>query len=151
MENKNNDISNSIEREQVLRTKVNEKGLDLLDKTSKKISDIKEILDDDKEAKNEIDEYVSRLKTNDNLQSENVQDEENVSESKIKTNVNNSKTDSLSNKKTEINKTSRLKTNISNKMEFNDNQGKISKTITVSSKVGKKNRKNQKKNSKIIK
>lgn len=138
MGNKNNDISNSIEREQVLRTKLNEKGLDLLDKTSKKISDIKEILDDDKEAKNEIDGYVSRLKTNDNLQSENVQDEENISESKIKTNVNNSKTDTLSNKKTEINKTSRLKTNISNKLEFNDNQGKISKTITVSSKVGKK-------------
>ena len=37
-----------------------------------------------------------------------------------------------------VKKTSKLKTNISNKIGFNDNQGKFSKSVTTVSKIGKK-------------
>lgn len=142
MEGKNTDISKSIEREQVLKTKVNEKGFDILDKTAKGLSNIKENLteEDNKEVKIENkEEYQSRLKTNENKEINNDSDVENNNTSKIKTNISNESTiNSSVEKEKTLQNTSRLKTNISKKIGFNENQEKISKTMTVVSKTGKK-------------
>ena len=151
MENKNNkDVSKSIEREKVLRTRAKEKIYDLTDKSAKGLSNLKEYLnelEEDKKAEetdenlnNQEPEYESRLKTNENdsdVNQDNNYDNNLNNNSKIKTNVNNEKAES-NDKENSVKKTSKLKTNISNKIGFNDNQGKFSKSVTTVSKIGKK-------------
>ncbi len=151
MENKNNkDVSKSIEREKVLRTRAKEKIYDLTDKSAKGLSNLKEYLnelEEDKKAEeinenldNQEPEYESRLKTNENdsdVNQDNNSDNKLNNNSKIKTNINNEKAES-NDKENSVKKTSKLKTNISNKIGFNDNQGKISKSVTTVSKIGKK-------------
>lgn len=147
MENKNNDVSKSIEREQVLKTKANERGFDILDKASKGLSNIREKLtEEDNQVEEEIikteeelEEYQSRLKTQENDKENNLFDTLNNNTSKIKTNVNNeNNANSSESKENKVQQTSKLKTNISKKIGFNENQGKISKSITIVSKTGKK-------------
>lgn len=151
MENNNNkDVSKSIEREKVLRTKAKEKIYDLTDKSAKELSNLKEYLnelEEDKKAEeadenldNQEPEYESRLKTNENdsdVNQDNNSDNNLNNNSKIKTNINNEKAES-NNKENSVKKTSKLKTSISNKIGFNYNQGKISKSVTTVSKIGKK-------------
>lgn len=151
MENKNNkDVSKSIEREKVLRTRAKEKIYDLTDKSAKGLSNLKEYLnelEEDKKAEetgenldNQELEYESRLKTNENnsdVNQDNNYDNNLNNNSKIKTNINNEKAES-NDKENSVKKTSKLKTNISNKIGFNDNQGKFSKSVTTVSKIGKK-------------
>lgn len=151
MENKNNkDVSKSIEREKILRTKAKEKIYDLTDKSAKGLSNLKEYLneiEEDKKAEetdenldNQEPEYESRLKTNENdsdVNQDNNYDNNLNNNSKIKTNINNEKAES-NDKENSVKKTSKIKTNISNKIGFNDNQGKFSKSVTTISKVGKK-------------
>lgn len=151
MENKNNkDVSKSIEREKVLRTRAKEKIYDLTDKSAKGLSNLKEYLnelEEDKKAEetdenldNQEPEYKSRLKTNENdgdINQDNNSSNNLNNNSKIKTNINNEKAES-NDKENSVKKTSKLKTNISNKIGFNDNQGKFSKSVTTVSKIGKK-------------
>lgn len=151
MENNNNkDVSKSIEREKVLRTRTKEKIYDLTDKSAKWLSNLKEYLNELEEDKKteETDEnldsqepeYESRLKTNENdsdVNQDNNSDNNLNNNSKIKTNINNEKAES-NNKENSVKKTSKLKTSISNKIGFNYNQGKISKSVTTVSKIGKK-------------
>ena len=147
MENINNDVSKSIEREQVLKTKVNERGFDILDKASKCLSNIREKLTEEDnqieeeiiKTEEELEEYQSRLKTQENDKENNLFDTLNNNTSKIKTNVNNeNNANSSESKENKVQQTSKLKTNISKKIGFNENQGKISKSITIVSKTGKK-------------
>ena len=156
MDNKNrDDITKSLERTKLAKNYSIEKGFDYLDKTAKKVSNLKtDLLDENDEKNNDIDnkenessneskEYNTRLKTSENS-SDDKTDANDVSTTKLKTGVNNQNI--TENSKSEDNtenvvSKSKLKTGITkviNKtFKFNDNQGKISKSITVVSKTGK--------------
>ncbi len=170
MDNKNrDDITKSLERAKLAKSYTSEKSFDLLDKTAKKLSNLRTDLEEDKkleeEAKNkeqedhkqndevantsEIpkEEYESRLKTSENSSETNVNEtetQENTT-SRLKTNVNNESKigegkEDITTPEPKVSK-SKLKTCVSNKIAktfgFTENQGKISKTVTVASKTGK--------------
>lgn len=170
MDNKNrDDITKSIERAKLTKSYASEKSFDLLDKTAKRLSNLKTDLEDDKkteeetnnkeqesqEQKNEVvdtpetskEEYESRLKTSENSPEKTINENETQENttSRLKTNVN--KEDVIGEGKEETNtpepkvSKSKLKTCVSNKISntfgFTENQGKISKTVTVVSKTGK--------------
>lgn len=153
------DTKKTIDRLSIATSSVSSKTFDLVDQGAKKLSNIKEERDlktsqnetsQQQEANNK--EVNSRLKTSENTQ-ENIQEENKTEEftSRIKTNVNNSnenkssggiqKNETIGNDN-EKPKVSKLKTSASKVLQktfkFNDNQGKISKTITVMSKTGSK-------------
>lgn len=122
---------------------------------NKKVEESKNKEQDTQEQNNEVTEssenlkgeYESRLKTSENSSEEIVNDSD-VTEkttSRLKTNVNN-KENIIEEGSTEVDakpkvSKSKLKTAVSNKVSktfgFNENQGKISKTVTVVSKAGK--------------
>lgn len=159
--NAERDTKKTIDKLSIATSSVSSKTFDLVDQGAKKLSDIKEERDlktsenetnQQQEANNK--EVNSRLKTSENTQEkENIQEENKTEEfiSRIKTNVNNSN-DNKSSKGTQKNevigndeektKVSKLKTSASKVLQktfkFNDNQGKVSKTITVMSKTGSK-------------
>lgn len=159
--NAEKDTKKTVDRLSIATSSVSSKTFDLVDQGAKKLSDIKEERDlktsenetnQQQEANNK--EVNSRLKTSENTQEkENIQEENKTEEftSRIKTNVNNSN-DNKSSEGTQKNeaigndeektKVSKLKTSASKVLQktfkFNDNQGKISKTITVMSKTGSK-------------
>lgn len=159
--NAERDTKKTVDRLSIATSSVSSKTFDLVDQGAKKLSDIKEERDlktsenetnQQQEANNK--EVNSRLKTSENTQEkENIQEENKTEEftSRIKTNVNNSN-DNKSSEGTQKNeaigndeektKVSKLKTSASKVLQktfkFNDNQGKVSKTITVMSKTGSK-------------
>lgn len=159
--NAERDTKKTVDRLSIATSSVSSKTFDLVDQGAKKPSDIKEERDlktsenetnQQQEANNK--EVNSRLKTSENTQEkENIQEENKTEEftSRIKTNVNNSN-DNKSSEGTQKNeaigndeektKVSKLKTSASKVLQktfkFNDNQGKVSKTITVMSKTGSK-------------
>lgn len=159
--NAESDTKKAVDRLSIATSSVSSKTFDLVDQGAKKLSDIKEERDlktsenetnQQQEANNK--EVNSRLKTSENTQEkENIQEENKTEEftSRIKTNVNNSN-DNKSSEGTQKNeaigndeektKVSKLKTSASKVLQktfkFNDNQGKVSKTITVMSKTGSK-------------
>lgn len=159
--NAERDTKKAVDRLSIATSSVSSKTFDLVDQGAKKLSDIKEERDlktsenetnQQQEANNK--EVNSRLKTSENTQEkENIQEENKTEEftSRIKTNVNNSN-DNKSSEGTQKNeaigndeektKVSKLKTSASKVLQktfkFNDNQGKVSKTITVMSKTGSK-------------
>ena len=159
--NAERDTKKTIDRLSIATSSVSSKTFDLVDQGAKKLSDIKEERDlktsenetnQQQEANNK--EVNSRLKTSKNTQEkENVQEENKTEEfiSRIKTNVNNlndnksseeiQKDEAIGNDEDKP-KVSKLKTSASKVLQktfkFNDNQGKISKTITVMSKTGSK-------------
>lgn len=154
MDNKNrDDITKSLERSKLARNYSIEKGFDYLDKTAKVLSNLKTDLEEKKEEQkkkietketetsSENQEYNSRLKTSENNLG-NSNNSNDVSSSKLKTNIN--KQDIIDNSNSEEQKDnvvvkSRLKTGVANIVNktfgFNENQGKISKTMTVASKT----------------
>lgn len=165
MDNKSrDDVTKSLERVKLTKSYTSEKSFDLLDNTAKKLSNLKTDLEETKkveesknkeqdtqEQNNEVvegskEEYESRLKTSENSSEEIVTDND-VKESttsRLKTNVN--KENIIEKGSTEVDakpkvSKSKLKTAVSNKVSktfgFNENQGKISKTVTVVSKAGK--------------
>lgn len=161
MDNKNrDDVSKSLEKHSLTKSYVSEKSFDLLDKTAKGISNLKSELEEDKkiedelnnkteeqpevtESENNSEGYESRLKTNENQESSNNESVNNNSESKLKTGINNIDNKTINEEEVaepQV-KTSKIKTAISKGTTkifgFNENQGKISKTITVASKTGK--------------
>ena len=168
MDNKNrDDITKSLERVKLSKSYSSEKAFDLLDKTAKGLSNIKNdtneetntdvVNNTEKDQKDDFQdetestssgEYESRLKTASNESNEvsdNVVQNEKTT-SRLKTNANNNEKEGnidntdVSSNQPKISK-SKLKTNISNKISntfgFNENQGKLSKAVTVASKTGK--------------
>lgn len=150
------DTSKSIDRLSSFSSHTSEKAFDYLDKSAKKASDFKEYLQtknqdkEPEETKNdneqqeqkssENNEYQSRLKTNEESESSPVSDTE-TSSSRLKTNINNESNETnVESSKVEGNQ-SRIKTMITSKVNktfgFKENQGKISKTVTVTAKTGK--------------
>ena len=101
MDNKNrDDITKSLERTKLVKNYSIEKGFDYLDKTAKKVSNLKtDLLDKNEEKNNNIDnnenessnenkEYNTRLKTSENS-SDDKTDTNDVPTTKLKTGVNN--------------------------------------------------------------
>lgn len=152
------DITKSIEREKLLSSYAKEKAFDILDKSAKGLSNLKTEMQEEKQVKDdpsnsEKDEqnklnseisdgdYESRLKTNESTTPTDRIDSTEETVSKIKTNINNDNAGKESfTSEAKVSK-SKLKTAVSNKIiktfSFNENQGKISKTVTVVSKTGK--------------
>lgn len=152
------DITKSIEREKLLSSYAKEKAFDILDKSAKGLSNLKTEMQEEKQIKDdpsnsEKDEqnklnseisdgdYESRLKTNESTTPTDRIDSTEETVSKIKTNINNDNAGKESfTSEAKVSK-SKLKTAVSNKIiktfSFNENQGKISKTVTVVSKTGK--------------
>ncbi len=150
------DTSKSIDRLSSFSSHTSEKAFDYLDKGAKKASDFKEYLhtknqeeenentknDNENQEQNQSDntEYQSRLKTNEE-QDESVSSNSEESSSRIKTNVNNDSKESNVEAAQVEEHQSRIKTMVTNKVNktfgFKENQGKISKMVTVASKTGK--------------
>ncbi len=153
------DITKSLEREKLLSFYAKEKAFDILDKSAKGLSNLKTEMQEEKQIKNESSnqekdeqneldsekniesEYESRLKTNESNTTTDRADNTEETISKIKTNVNNETETKESLTSDEKVSKSKLKTAVSNKIiktfNFTENQGKLSKTITVASKTGK--------------
>lgn len=158
--NAEKDTKKTIDRLSIATSSVSSKTFDLIDQGAKKLSDIKEERDlktseNENNQQQEVNnkEVNSRLKTSESTQEENVQEENKTEEftSRIKTNVNNindnkssegMQKDEAIEKDKDKPKVSMLKTSASKVLQktfkFNDNQGNISKTITVVSKTGSK-------------
>lgn len=165
MKMKNNvekDVNKSIDRLSMSTSSSSSHTFDLVDKSAKKLSDIKENYELKKQHTSEQNNIDSRLKTSeDNI---NISSKDNYSHeikaSRLKTSIN----EEIENFNSVDNSTSRMKTNISdieNKVEenseninnsklktgvsktvnkvfkFNNNQGKVSKAFTVIGKTGK--------------
>lgn len=170
--NTERDTKKSLDRLSTASSSTSSHTFDLIDKSAKKLSDIKEdyeLKNQEKQNTNnqedssnlktnednqecsspkedgEIKDTSSRLKTSANQEENTNGKGESPVNSKLKTNVNNSQdinnNSKEGNNKESHSKFSKLKTGVTkvaNKtFKFNDNQGKISKTITVGSKVGK--------------
>ena len=162
MNKKNKDTSKMLEGLNLTQSHISEKTFNLVDKSAKKLSNMKESKEDRIKAENEVKdaidkakndtdaindlnkdkntEYESRLKTKEvEKQSNNVP--VNDKKSKLKTNTKN-ETNSTDNKEgtQKKTKTSKLKTTVSKKIDavykFNKNQGKVSKVATVAGKSG---------------
>lgn len=159
MEDKNrSDVTKSIERNKLLNSYAKEKTFDLVDKTAKGLSTLKEEYLDKKDSPTPLDnndlnnqedviseEAVSnesRLKTSETTEEidDAVSEKVDTNTSNLKTNIANDQTENIGTENTKKSE-SRLKTAISKKITttfgFKENQGKISKSITVASKVGK--------------
>lgn len=146
------DTKKSLDRLSTVSSSSSSSGFDMLDSSAKQISDWKESYQDNKtesESQNIEPESTSRLKTCENNSSNLNQSfkspETNMS--RLKTNVTN-EGDSVDIEGVEeissdgdSSKTSKLKTGVQKMIQktfkFNDNQGKISKSVTVVSKAGK--------------
>ncbi|MBP3920136.1 MAG: CHAP domain-containing protein [Bacilli bacterium] len=155
--NAERDTKKTIDRLSTVSSSASSNTFDLIDKGAKKLSDVREerILKTQEEENNENDkESESRLKTSENAQeTANTEVNEKVGEesaSRIKTNVNSgidketkspAKGEGISESESTP-KASKLKTSVSNVVQktfkFNDNQGKVSKAMTVVSKTGSK-------------
>lgn len=163
--NAERDTKKGLDRLSITSSSVTSNTFDLLDKGAKKLSDIKdqkELKNLEEEKRREEQEkkeegtdnesssegYSSRLKTSENTQ-RNLNVEQNIHEenNRIKTNVNDERINSRENieNREDYNtnpKKNRLKTVVSKvakkAFKFNDNQGKVSKTVTVISKTGSK-------------
>lgn len=158
IENKNrDDVAKSLEKKSLTQSYVSEKSFDLLDKTAKGLSNLKTEIQEEKKAQEALEkeqeekkedtpestkeEYESRLKTNENQEMEKPSSNM-ENNSKLKTGINNQDTSSAEAKVEESSeKTSKLKTCVSKGATkifgFSENQGKISKVATVTSKTGK--------------
>lgn len=152
--NAERDTKKAIDRLSTVSSSSSSNTFDLVDKGAKKLSDVREereLRALEGENNDNIEDTGSRLKTSENVQetvnTEGVEVSE-ESTSRIKTNVNASaskvnveKGEGVS-KSEATPKTSKLKTSISKAVQktfkFNDNQGKISKAMTVVSKTGSK-------------
>ncbi|MBQ6324304.1 MAG: CHAP domain-containing protein [Bacilli bacterium] len=152
--NAERDTKKAIDRLSTVSSSASSNTLDLVDKGAKKLSDVREereLRALEGENNDNIEDTGSRLKTSENVQetvnTEGVEVSE-ESTSRIKTNVNASaskvnveKSEGVS-KSEATPKTSKLKTSVSKAVQktfkFNDNQGKISKAMTVVSKTGSK-------------
>lgn len=157
-DNAEQDTKKSIGRLSTLSSEVSGKTFNLIDKAAKNISNFSENNQLDEELKVNNSEMESRLKTSENsskdnsLQSVNIDDDNyNTYSTKLKTNVREKNQNSSSTIKEKLENTnldqdtskkSKMQTLVdktSNKVfKFNDNQGKISKTVTVVSKSGEK-------------
>lgn len=152
--NAERDTKKAIDRLSTVSSSSSSNTFDLVDKGAKKLSDVREereLKALEEENKENVEETGSRLKTSENVQETANTDGIEVSEestSRIKTNVNASaskvnveKGEGVS-KSEATPKTSKLKTSVSKAVQktfkFNDNQGKISKAMTVVSKTGSK-------------
>ena len=152
--NAERDTKKAIDRLSTVSSSSSSNTFDLVDKGAKKLSDVREereLKALEEENKENVEETGSRLKTSENVQETANTDGIEVSEestSRIKTNVNASaskvnveKGEGVS-KSEATSKTSKLKTSVSKAVQktfkFNDNQGKISKAMTVVSKTGSK-------------
>ncbi len=155
--NAERDTKKAINRLSTVSSSASSKTFDLVDQGAKKLSDIREereLKSQEEENKNNEEEVGSRLKTSENAQeSANTGVNEEIGEestSRLKTNVNSGidkeakssvKGEGVSESEATP-KTSKLKTSVSKiaqkTFKFNDNQGKVSKTMTVVSKTGSK-------------
>ena len=152
-DNPERDTKKTIDRLSTATTSASSHTFELIDKGVKKASDYKEerLLKTLEEQKQENKEETgTRLKTSENspekANMDNIQNEKSVS--RLKTSVNNQNTNTkienennIGVSKTEVTpKESKLKTTVSKvadkAFDFNSNQGKISKTMTVISKTG---------------
>jgi len=158
-DNSRKDVTKSIEREKLLNYHAKEKAFDILDKTAKGLSNLKtdmqekkeepkEQVPKEKEEQKNINEensegtFESKLKTNESInENSKISDTNEETTSKLKTNVNNDSKEIEAEVKDQAISKSKLKTAVSKKIVktfgFNENQGKISKTVTVVSKAGK--------------
>lgn len=159
-DNSRKDITKSVEREKLLNYHAKEKAFDILDKTAKGLSNLRTDMQETKEAPKEQDTnekeeqqespnegnsegtFESKLKTNENInENSKTSNNDGESTSKLKTNVNNDSKEKESGVKDQTISKSKLKTAVSKKITktfgFNENQGKISKSVTVVSKAGK--------------
>lgn len=97
--------------------------------------------DNQETLQNDSSEYQSRLKTNEENNNDTSSSANEADQSRIKTNVNNASEESASAEPQVEEPQSRLKTAVTNKITktfgFKENQGKISKTVTVVGKTGK--------------
>lgn len=146
------DTKKSLDRLSTVSSSSTSRGFDMLDNSAKKLSDWRESYQDNKGAEenlNNEEETSSRLKTaENNLNNTDISAKTTESTtSRLKTNINNEK-DSIdteeieeSTPEGELPKKSKLKTGVEKiaqkTFKFNENQGKISKSVTVVSKVGK--------------
>lgn len=160
------DVNKSIDRLSTSSSSSSSHTFDLVDKSAKKLSDIKEYYELEKQINSEQNNLDSQLKTSENNFNDSLNDNfiNQRHSSRLKTSINekfddlNSVSNSTSRIKTNVDnmesinmkpddensdnvKNSKLKTGISetaNKVfKFNSNQGKISKTFTIVGKTGK--------------
>lgn len=152
--NAERDTKKAIDRLSTVSSSASSNTFDLVDKGAKKLSDVREereLKTLEEENKENVEETGSRLKTSENVQETANTEGVEVSEestSRIKTNVNASASKVNVEKGEGVNKseatpkTSKLKTSVSKAVQktfkFNDNQGKVSKAMTVVSKTGSK-------------
>ena len=151
-DNVERDTKKSLDRLSTVSSSSTSRGFDMLDNSAKKLSDWRESYQDKKAAEensNNEEETSSRLKTaENNLNNTDISAEPTESTtSRLKTNINNEKgsigTEEIdeSTPGGELPKKSKLKTGVEKiaqkTFKFNENQGKISKSVTVVSKVGK--------------
>lgn len=152
--NAERDTKKTIDRLSTVSSSASSNTFDLVDKGARKLSDVREerelkALED--ENKDNIEQTGSRLKTSENAKEtaniEGIEDTE-ESTSRLKTNVNPSaskvnveKGEGVS-KSESTPKTSKLKTSVSKAVQktfkFNENQGNVSKAMTVVGKTGSK-------------
>ena len=164
--NAEKDTKKVLDRVSITTSETSSHTFDTIDRAAKTLSDMKANKIDDVEANQEVDsklatndnkednlvnsndnQYESRLKTNPNS-SEVVNKEETTEEfvSRLKTNANKEDIKKIVNNtedsKLKTTKKSKIKTTASKVgkkvFKFNDNQGKISKSVTVISKTGSK-------------
>ncbi len=151
-DNTERDTKKSIDRLSTLSSEASNRTFSLVDKAAKNISDYNENKELEKQVNNDNSDSESRLKTNENVDNNPNKSTEDVkidsdcnSSTRLKTNINEDSKNISSNAdeiKSEENtlKKSKLKTAIEKTgkkvFKFNDNQGKISKTVTVVSKGG---------------
>lgn len=164
--NAEKDVNKSIDRLSISTSSSSSHTFDLIDKSAKKLSDIREYYEQEEQINYEKSNLDSQLKTsennfNDSLNDNSVNQQQSSrlktsvndkyddlnsvsnSTSRIKTNANNMESINLEDddEDSESIKNSKLKTGVSktiNKVfKFNNNQGKTSKTFTVIGKTGK--------------
>lgn len=164
--NAEKDVNKSIDRLSISTSSSSSHTFDLIDKSAKKLSDIREYYEQEEQINYEKSNLDSQLKTSENNFNNSLNDNSvnQQQSSRLKTSVNdkyddlNSVSNSTSRIKTNANnmesinledddedsesiKNSKLKTGVSktiNKVfKFNNNQGKTSKTFTVIGKTGK--------------
>lgn len=153
--NAERDTKKAIDRLSTVSSSASSKTFDLVDKGAKTLSNVREDRENKAlEEQNNVnqEEGNSRLKTSENSQENTNTDTTNSTEestSRLKTNVNNdNESGDISGVKDgeevdtteDTPKVSKLKTSVSKAVKktfkFNDNQGKISKTMTVVGKTG---------------
>lgn len=144
MDNKN-DVTKSVERYSLVKSYGSDKIFGTVDKAAHSISNVLSDIESEELSKNEIkndsdfkEQSESRLQTSKTSNEDNPKETTN---SKLKTGVNCSSQNEKFKDKNRRESTSKLKTLVAKGLTkiygFNENQGKISKTVTAISKTGK--------------